>query len=129
MTVPFLCVLLAFLLIYAAKVPVIVAQMRAPGGLDNRHPRDQQAQLDGWGKRALGAHHNAIEAFPPFAAGVFVAHLGGAPERTTAPLAIAFIVVRVVYEALYLANLASARSAVWAVGLSLTAALYLSPWF
>ena len=41
-------------------------------------------------------------------------------------LAVAFIVARLVYGAMYLANLAPLRSLVWAVGFGLTIAIFLA---
>ena len=49
------------LLPYFSKIPVAIA-MHRNGGYDNRHPRQQQAQLTGFGARALAAHQNAFEA-------------------------------------------------------------------
>jgi uncharacterized MAPEG superfamily protein len=51
MTIPFICVGVAFLLIYFPRLFVIAAQARQPEGYDNRNPRDQQARLTGWGRR------------------------------------------------------------------------------
>src|SRR5262245_54155516 len=91
MTVPFVCVFLAAILVYVPRVFVLIAQTRMPEGLDNKDPRGQQTRLTGWGKRAQGAHLNAFEAFAPFAAAVFVSHLGGANPQRAAWLAIAFV--------------------------------------
>ena len=77
MTVPFTCVAIAFVFLYVSKFPVGLAMARMPKGYDNRHPRDQQAQLTGWGKRALAAHQNGFESFPAFASAVLVSHVGG----------------------------------------------------
>ena len=88
MTVPLACVFLAFVVTMLTKAPVAVAQLRQPGGYDNRLPRDQQAGLSGWGRRALGAHLNAFEAFPAFAAAVLVAHLAGADPAWSTGLAV-----------------------------------------
>jgi uncharacterized MAPEG superfamily protein len=128
MTIPFVCVFLAAVLIYVPRIMVLVAQARMPGGLDNKDPRGQQALLTGWGKRAQGAHLNAFEAFAPFAAAVFVSHLGGADPHRAALFAIAFVAFRVVYTGLYLANLDSLRSLVWFLGLGSMVALFVSPW-
>lgn len=128
MTTPFICVLVAFLMIYAMKAPVALAMAKMPGGYDNKHPRDQQAALTGWGKRALSAHLNAFEGFPPFAASVFVAHLGGGNADRAAMLAITYVVSRVVYNVLYLANIDKLRSLVWGVGFAATIGLFASPW-
>jgi len=107
---------------------VAVAMHRA-GGYDNRHPRAQQARLDGWGARSVAAHQNGFESFAPFAAAVLVAHLGGAPDRIVDLLAISFVVARIAYVTCYLADWASLRSAVWSVGFLLTFALFLTPLF
>ena len=64
MTTPFICVLVAYLLIYLPKLPLSAAMAKQPGGYDNKDPRGQQAKLDGWGARARAAHYNGFEAFP-----------------------------------------------------------------
>ncbi|MFO1464446.1 MAG: MAPEG family protein [bacterium] len=115
MNIPFLCVGLAFLLLYLSKIPVAIAMQRA-GGYDNRLPREQQARLTGWGKRALAAHQNSFEAFAPFAAAVLVAQLGGANPAWSARLALVFVAARMLYLFLYIADLPSLRSTVWLIG-------------
>ncbi len=124
MNVPFLCVGIAFLFLYLSKIPVAVAMRGEGRGYDNRHPREQQARLTGWGKRALGAHLNAFETFAPFAAAVLVAHAGGADPTWSARFAVTFVLARVAYTVCYLANLASLRSSVWMVGTVATGALF-----
>ena len=124
MNIPFLCVALAFLLLYLTKIPVAVAMGRSKGGYDNRHPRDQQAALLGWGRRAVAAHQNAFEAFAPFAAAVLAAHAAGADPIWSARLAILFVIARVVYTGLYLADWASLRSTIWMIGVLCTAGLF-----
>lgn len=124
MSVPYLCVLLAFLSIYFAKVPLAVAMARAPEGYDNAHPREQQARLAGWGKRAAAAHANGFEAFPGFAAGVVMATLAHADPWWTTALSVTFVVVRCVYPFLYMANVDKLRSLVWGVGFSATIGLF-----
>lgn len=129
MTTPFLCVLIAFLLIFLPKVPLSIAMAKQPGGYDNKRPREQQAKLEGWGARARAAHYNAFEAFPPFAAAVIVAHLGGAgSDHRATVLAVAFVVARALYVAAYLADLDYLRSAIWGIGLLCTVALFCLPW-
>jgi len=44
-------------------------------GVDNRAPRPSLESLSGWRQRADWAHRNHFEAFPAFAAVVFVAEL------------------------------------------------------
>jgi uncharacterized MAPEG superfamily protein len=128
MTTPFICVLIAFLLIYVPKGPLSLAMARQPGGYDNEDPRAQQAKLEGMGARARGAHYNGFETFPPFAVAVIIAHLAGAADHRASILAIAFVVARALYIAAYLANLDYLRSAVWVIGFLCTTALFCLPW-
>lgn len=129
MTVPFWCLLISAVLIYATKIPLSMAMAKSAGGYDNKNPREQQAKLEGWGKRALGAHANAFEAFGFFAAAVFVAHLGHASEKWSNILAIAFVILRTAYPVLYIANVDKARSTVWGLAVSCTVALFVLPAF
>jgi uncharacterized MAPEG superfamily protein len=115
----------AFALIWLPRMFVLRAQIKAPGGLDNNNPRDQQAKLDGFGRRANAAHSNSFEAFAPFAAAVIVAHLSHADEHWSSILAIAFVGLRCVYIAAYMGDKASLRSGVWLLGLGATSALML----
>lgn len=124
MTTPFLCVFLAFLLIYFPRIFVLTAQARQPGGYDNLRPRDQQAKLEGWGRRANAAHANAFEAFAPFAASVIIAHLCSADAQWSAILAVTFVAARTVYPLLYLADLGWFRTAVWFVGMGAVLGLF-----
>lgn len=128
MTIPFLCLFLAFLLNLLSKVPVAVAQLQRPGGYDNRLPREQQRALQGWGLRALGAHLNQFEAFPAFAAAVIAAHVLGADPWWSSALAVTFVAARLAYNALYIANLDWLRTTSWTVGYAATGALLLLPW-
>jgi len=124
MTIPYLCIFVAFVLNLASKAPVAVAMARQPGGYDNHHPRDQQAGLAGWGRRALAAHLNGFEAFPPFAAAVLVAALAGADPTWTTRLSILFVAARALYIPLYVLDLATLRSAIWTVGFGATIAIF-----
>ena len=125
MTTPFLCVFIAFLLIYFPRILVIVATVQSGKKVDNNHPRDQQAQLEGWGRRAQAAHNNAFEAFAPFAAAVVIAHLAHADPTRSGQLAIVHVVARSIYPLIYVADIGALRTAVWGVGLLTTAGLFL----
>lgn len=122
MNIPFLCVGAAFLLLYLTKIPLAVAMQRE-SVYDNHHPREQQARLQGWGKRALGAHLNSFETFAPFAAAVLIAHLGGADPAWSARLSVTFVTARILYTICYLQNWASLRSTIWMIGTVATGAL------
>lgn len=115
MFIPMLCLIFSALMILLTKVPVAMA-MAERDGYDNRHPRAQQAQLTGFGARALAAHQNMLEAFPVFAAGLLLALWAEADPFWTTTLALAFVAARVVYTILYLGNFSIMRSMVWGVG-------------
>lgn len=127
MSIPFWCVFIAALLIYAAKLPVMRAMNAEAGGYDNHHPRAQQARLTGLGGRAYAAHLNSFETFPLFAVGVLMAHGANAVGLWVDLLAVLFVVSRVLYLVLYWCDLAWQRSLVWAVGLACCLLLMLSP--
>lgn len=119
-TTPFSCVLAAFLLIWLARVPVMVALVRSKEGFDNKRPYRQLARLsksDSWGGRAAAASQGVQQAFAPFAAAVVIAHLCGADPRRAGVLAIAFVVSEVLYIAAYLGNIDYLRAFVWLIGL------------
>jgi len=78
----------------------------------------EQAQLDGAPARAIGAHKNAVEALPLFAAAVLVAPAVGADPQQSAGLAIAWVVCRLLHGLAYVADAHSARSMVWTGGLT-----------
>lgn len=112
MTVLIVCLMIAAFLPYLAKVPMMKA-MSALGRYDNDHPRAQQAQLTGYGARALAGHQNAFESLAVFAPAVLVAIAVGQPSALVQGLAVAHVSLRVIYHVLYLANYSSARSLVW----------------
>src|SRR5438067_217261 len=84
--------------------------------IDNRAPRPTLENLSGWRQRADWAHRNHFEAFPAFAAAVFVAELTHAPQNRIDLLAGIFVLLRVIYTALYLADQATLRSVFWFLG-------------
>lgn len=126
---PYILIFLAACLIYVPRLFVAKAQAERPEGYDNAHPRDQQARLSDFGKRANGAHQNGFEAFMMFAAGVLGSVLGKVSPNVIVGLGAAFIVARCVYIALYLGNKPTARSSVWTLGFLATCGLLLAPAF
>ena len=121
MSIALWCVLLAGIM------PVIttgIAKWGAP--FDNNHPRDWANSLVGYRRRAYSAHQNAYEAFPFFAAAVLAAGATGTAQGLVNLLALVFIAARVGYTAAYLADLATARSVLWAIGWFVTIAIFTS---
>lgn len=120
------CLVLAASLHFVSKLPLAVAMSREGSGYDNHNPRDQQARVTGWGRRAKAVHENQIESFPLFAAGVLVA-LSTPASSTAETLGLAYLAARLVYMVLYLKDVATLRSLVWSVGFFASIALMLSP--
>lgn len=58
---------------------------------------------------------NSYEAFPPFAAGVIIAHNTGALQAQVDLLAMTFVVMRIIYGICYVMDWATVRSLVWVV--------------
>ena len=112
-----------WMLLAAAMLPylTIIFVKRAGGGrCDNHKPRAWMEQLSGWQQRGDWAHRNHFEAFPMFLAAIFVAEMTGALQERIDLLATIFVALRIVYTALYFANLATLRSIVWSLGLVVT---------
>lgn len=126
-SIPLLCLPIGFALVYAPKIPLSMAMARQPEGYDNKTPRDQQARLTGWGRRAAAAHANGFESFVAFAAGVLASTVAQANAKWAAIFAIAYVVSRLVYMFAYLGDVAVARSLVWSVGFAATVGLMLLP--
>ena len=119
-TVAYWCVLIAALL------PIVCAGIakygtmrtsRSQGGYDNNNPRAWLARQVDWRARANAAQANTFEALPFFFAAVIIAHQQHATQAWVDILALLFIVLRMAYIMMYVANLASVRSIVWALAL------------
>jgi uncharacterized MAPEG superfamily protein len=123
MTIAFWCVLAAALIPYLF-VGYAKSTSRFVKGNHNKNPREYEEALEGARKRAYWAQLNGFEAFPPFAAGVIIAHLAGAPPDQIDWLAMAFIGCRLAHGALYIADLDKLRSVVWTAGVICVVSLF-----
>lgn len=121
MTLAYWCIPITMLL---PLIWVGIAKVSA-GGYDNARPRVWLAHLDGLGQRANWAQQNSYEAFPPFAAGIIVAHLTGAAQLWIDVLACLFVAARIAHGVFYLLDKAMMRSLVWLAGFGATFALFL----
>lgn len=117
-----LYLLLNLLLIVFSKAPLAMA-MSGTGRYNNTDPRQQQSELDGWGKRALAAHQNALEAIPIFGLALLGAVVLEVDMQTIHVCSIGFFACRLGYQVCYLKDLATLRSIFWLVGLGLCLAL------
>jgi uncharacterized MAPEG superfamily protein len=122
MTILVWCLFIATILPYLAKAPVAYA-MNKLNGYDNNHPRDQQSKLTGFGARALAAHQNAFESLMVFAVAVLCALATNTITESIMNLAIVHIGARITYNILYLINIGTLRTAVWAIGIGCSFAI------
>lgn len=99
---------------------------RRDGGYDNHDPRAWLARQQGFRARANAAQANSFEALPLFIVAVLVAQRNQAPQSTVDLLALAFIVLRLAYIGLYVADRATARSLVWMAGVATCVAIFVS---
>jgi uncharacterized MAPEG superfamily protein len=125
-SVAYWCVFIAAMLPFAcaamAKWPGY-GKPRQQGGYDNGNPRAWLARQTGFSARANAAQANSFEALPFFMAAVLISHQLHAPQTRVDILAVLFITLRIIYIAMYVAGLASVRSAVWLAALAVNVAL------
>lgn len=121
MTIAFWCLLAALLAPYILSVLARSAVGRADYVAD---PRAFSDQLTGWRRRAHLAHLNAFEAVPGIVAGVLVAHLARAPQPWVDGLALAFVALRALHAALYIADRPMWRSHAWRLGMMCVIGLF-----
>ena len=120
LTVAYWCVLVASLL------PIVCAGLAKWGlfgtpkrqcGYDTNHPRQWLAKQTDWRARANAAQANSFEALPFFIGAVIIAHQLGASQLRLDVLAFLYIVLRLLYIMMYVADLATVRSLVWLLAL------------
>jgi len=124
MTTPFWCILVAALLPYVWSSVAVKARVDQFGSLDNRLPRAQQAQLGGWGARALGASANGFETLPFFIAAVLIAHICGAAAGASGTWSLVYVASRIAHGLLYVGDLDKLRSLAFGVGQAACVALF-----
>ncbi len=127
MTTPLWCLAIVTLLPFLLSFSGGYFRMRQLGAIDNKHPRQQVAKLEGVGARAYAAQANAWEALAVFTAAIVVLHLAN-PEAargsTAANLSGVFLATRVAHPIAYLANQDLLRSLVFVVGLGCVFGLF-----
>jgi uncharacterized MAPEG superfamily protein len=124
MTIADLCLLAVVVLTILSILP---GKLDGREAYDNANPRDPNFYTPGLRARSLGAHLNGHEAFPFFAAAVILAEMRSAPQGTVNSLAVAFVVLRIVYVLMYLTDRPSLRSAAWWIGFFCNLAIFLLP--
>lgn len=119
-TAAYWCVLIAALL------PMVCALLSKRGAFrrgDNADPRSWLDRQTGWRARANAAQANSFEALPFFIGAVVIAHQLGAPQTPLDMLALAFVLLRIGFIALYVGGMPTVRSLVWSAGLLVNIAI------
>ena len=119
MTFAYWCVLIAMFF------PMIWAALAKTGpGFDNQSLRAYLASLSGWRQRANWAQENALEAFPPFAAAVIIAHNLEIAQSTLNALALTWLILRVLHGIFYIMDQATLRSLSWVLAMACVVAFF-----
>ena len=116
MTIAYWCVFVAILL------PLLYTAIAKFSGGDyqpkhNLAPRAFLNSLDGFRQRANWTQLNTHESIPAFMASVIIAHQIGGEQSMIDMLAVAYIVLRLIYGALYMMNKGLPRTFVWSLSL------------
>jgi uncharacterized MAPEG superfamily protein len=120
LTLAYWCVLVAALLPYLAAYIAKAGSFRLR---DNQAPRDWMGRQAGWRARALAAQNNSFEGLPFFIGAVVIAHQLGAAQARLDMLAAVYVLLRIVYIALYIRGFGTARSTVWALAFAVNIAI------
>lgn len=125
MTLAYWCIFIAMFLPW-----LCAAYAKKSGGFsprDNHNPREFMANTQGVAARANAAQQNSFEIFAPFAAAVLIAQAtGNAAQGTINFWAVLFVLSRLAYIWLYIKDIATIRSIVWAFGLVCIVALFIA---
>ena len=111
--------LMAFLPIVCAGIAKygMFSKPRRDGGYDNHNPRAWLAKQTEWRARANAAQANTFESLPFFFAAVIIAHQLQARQVVVDILAFMFVVLRIAYVLMYVADMAQIRSVIWLAAL------------
>ncbi|RTE87584.1 MULTISPECIES: MAPEG family protein [Gammaproteobacteria] len=117
MTQLFTSLFIIALLPFIAKLPLVLAMNKESGGYNNKYPRQQQANLKGFGLRANAAHYNSFEALIVYIFAVVCVIQNQTIDTLTVTLAWVFVASRVLYLICYWFDKASLRSVIWITGM------------
>ncbi len=123
MTIAYWCVFTAILM------PVMftgIAKFAGKGyePQDNLAPREFLARLQGFRQRANWVQMNTHESIPGFMAAVIIAHQMQGEQNMIDLLAVGYIVLRLIYGVLYMANIGMPRTVIWTLGVACILGLF-----
>lgn len=110
---------ISWLMLTAALLPIVAAGISKAGGtqFNNNDPRPWLANQSGWRARANAAQANLFEGLPLFYAAVLFALFKMADPGMLISLMATWIVLRLIYLAVYVAGYGVVRTVVWVLGL------------
>jgi uncharacterized MAPEG superfamily protein len=117
---------LAALLQVAQFCAYSLASIKQVGVKKAAGPRDTQIQLTGTAGRLQRAMNNHFEGLILFTIAALVITISGQSTPFTAACAYTYLAARILYVPAYALGLAPWRSAIWAIGMIATVALYLA---
>lgn len=94
------------------------------GNVDNKEPRVQTMQLTGAGARASAAQGNTWEALAVYSAAVLAVFVSGADLESISTLSAVFVVLRIAYVPVYIADLDKLRSLIFIAGFGICMYLF-----
>ncbi|BDX05652.1 MAPEG family protein [Planctobacterium marinum] len=115
MEIVLISLFLATLMPILAKAPLAL-EMHKLKGYDNRNPRQQQDQLQGFGARCKAAHYNSFEALIMYIPGALAVVAVDAVTQLTEYYAMGFVFARFCYLLMYWLDQHVLRSLFWGVG-------------
>jgi uncharacterized MAPEG superfamily protein len=128
-TIAYWCVFVAALLPIACAGLAkwgMFGKSRRDGGYDNHDPRTWLQRQTNWRGRANSAQANTFEALPFFFAAVIIAHQLQAVQARLDILAFVFVVLRIAYVFMYVADMPKTRSAIWVLAFGVNIAVLFS---
>ena len=84
----------------------------------NANPRGFLGRTEGMAARAHGAEKNSYETLPFFFAAILMAQYMVVPQAVINKLALAYVLLRVLYGLAYVLNFPSLRSILWTLALA-----------
>lgn len=119
MEIVLISLFIATLLPIVAKAPLSL-EMHKLKAYDNRHPREQQDKLQGFGARCKAAHYNSFEALILYMPGALAIVAVDAVSEMTEYYAMGFVFTRICYLIMYWIDQHVLRSTFWIAGFILS---------
>lgn len=117
--------MVAWLMLLAALLPLFAAAASKAGGkaFDNNNPRLWLARQEGWRARGDAAQKNLFEGLPFFFAAVLFALYTQTDISRLITLMALWVLLRLVYIVVYLADYAMVRTLIWTAALAVNIAI------